>query len=106
LVDNHWVDGQIGHVVLSASQAPGTNTFSDLLQRAKFVSVYVDRGSNQQHVAVCVAFVQEGRDFVSELLGVQCLENCLDENVLRSWLLAVKIEVIRKHLLQGKVVGT
>lgn len=66
----------------------------------------MDSRSNEKHVTVGVAFVQKLRDIISEVLGVEGLKNSLNKNMLWSWLLAVKIEVIRKDGLQCQVVGT
>lgn len=66
----------------------------------------MDGCSDEKHVAVGITFVQELGDIISEFLGVEGFKNRLDKNVLGSWLLTVKIEVIRKNRLQGHVVGT
>ena len=99
LVYNNGVDGQVGHVVLSASQVPGANTFSHLLQRAKFISVNMDSGFDQQNVAVGVLFVNEERDSVPEFRIIESFKYCGDRNELRGWLFAVEIKLTLKHLL-------
>jgi len=104
LVYNCGVDGQVGHVVLSASQVPGADTFSYLLQGAKFISVYVDSGFDQQNVAVGVLFVDEGRDSIPEFRIIKSFKYCGDKNELRGWLLAVETVLTLKHFFQSSVV--